>query len=105
MRSAPLHSYHPSAGTRQRAWLYASRHIGLAATSSDLALKQFDGGLGCFHQGGMNPQRASISTSPPLPPRSTGTLIVGATLKRLGNGLPALRAICQARSMDAVSGL
>src|SRR5688572_32603010 len=105
MRSAPLHSYQPSAGTRQRAWLYASRHIGFAATSSERALKQFDGGLGCFHQAGTNPQRASISTRAPLPPRSTGTLIVGATLKRLRKGLPLLRAICHARSMAAVSGL
>jgi hypothetical protein len=78
----------------------------LAAASSERALKQLVGGLGCFHQGGMKPQRASISTSsPPLPPRSTGMLIVGATLKRRGRGLPALRPICQARSMDAVSGL
>jgi hypothetical protein len=53
----------------------------------------------------MKPQRASIRTSPPALPRSTGMLIVGATLKRRAKGLLVVRPICQARSMEAVSGL
>src|SRR5882762_9568010 len=107
MRSTAFHSYHPSAGIRQREYLKDCRHITLAAASSDLALKQCWGGFGSFHQVGTKPQRASISSSSPVAglPRISGIAVVGATLKWREKGLLFIRPMCQARSIEAVSGL
>jgi len=79
--SRTCHSYQPSAGTRQRALRYGSRHIGFNAACSDAALKQWPGGFDCFHHAGISPQRASASSSAESAAlRMIDTVMVGATL-------------------------
>lgn len=54
--------------------------VGVPAASSARALKVDCGGFGSFHQNGISPQRASLSSKPAAPARRIGTVVVGRTL-------------------------
>jgi hypothetical protein len=84
MISPCVHSCQPSAGIRHRVCRYECRHIGFEVASSEWALIVWVGSFAFFHQLGIKPQRAYVSTRPPLSgaERRIGTVVDGATLYR-----------------------
>lgn len=62
--------------------------MGLVAASSERALNVFLGGFALFHQNGISPHRAAITSRPPASSsRSMGTVAVGDTLNACASGL------------------
>jgi len=80
--------------------------MGLVKASSERALKVFLGGFACFHQNGINPQRAATNSVPPLSlGRSMGIKAVGETLNRWASGLRRRDSgIAQKRSISVCVG-
>ena len=82
------------------------RHVGFCAASSERALNVSEGGVSLFHQLGIKPQRAPMSSVAPSCARMMmGTCVVGATLKGcLIQPLQFRRSIRQNLSIAASSG-